>query len=448
MSQWRHRQAVEKKQKSIDIIHVLTIRKRVKENFHLWTSMIFVISTNNEWVLTLIDNDFNQNFIDQRFAYEWRLKSDENSSTNSQTMNETSLRVFKFHLLEFSSKEDDERIFKIKQNLISIHMMNVDVILKMSWLKKMNFQMNWVTNRWRFRKNLSTSSSNNRVVANKRRSKNLKNESSDLYMTQMSWSELQFILSESKAFAFATLLSLESKRKRFLIVIEQINENNSRINNEISSQYVAFQDIFSEIKAHKFSKHDFHNHVIEISSNRDSFFDLIYNLSTTKLKILKNYIDEYMKKNFIIEFVLFAKILIFFVKKTNDKFRLCVNYKDLNEIIIKNRYSLFFINENLNRLFEARIFIKLNVKDVFHRIRIRKEDEWKTTFKCRFDHYQYRVMLFKLTNSSITFQVYINKTMHSYWNLFVLMYINDLLMFFSFIEEHIEHVKLMLQRLR
>jgi hypothetical protein len=155
-----------------------------------------------------------------------------------------------------------------------------------------------------------------------------------------------------------------------------------------------------------------------------------------------------MKKNFIIEFVSSAKALILFVKKTNDKFRLWVDYKNLNEIIIKNWYSLSFINENLNRLFETRIFIKLNVRDVFHRIRIRKKNEWKTTFKCRFDHYQYRVMFFELANSSITFQIYINKTMHSYLDLFILMYINDLLMFFSFIEKHIEHVKLMLQRLR
>jgi hypothetical protein len=82
-----------------------------------------------------------------------------------------------------------------------------------------------------------------------------------------------------------------------------------------------------------------------------------------------------MKKSFIIEFMSSAKILIFFVKKTNDKLRLCVNYKELNEIIIKNRYSLFFINENLNKLFETKIFIKLNVKNVFHRIKIRKENE-------------------------------------------------------------------------
>jgi hypothetical protein len=142
MSQWRHRQAIEKKQKSIDIIHMLTIRKRVKENSHLWASMIFVISTNNVRMLALIDSDFNQNFIDQRFAYEWCLNSNENSSTNSQIMNETFLKMFKSHLLKFSSKKNDERIAKIEQNLMSIHIIEVNVILKMSWLRKINSIMN------------------------------------------------------------------------------------------------------------------------------------------------------------------------------------------------------------------------------------------------------------------------------------------------------------------
>jgi hypothetical protein len=159
-------------------------------------------------------------------------------------MNDTSLRVFKFHFLEFSSKKDDERIFKIKQNLISIHMTSVDVILRMSWLRKMNLQINWMINKWRLKKNFDTLSSIRRVVTNKQKSKNLKNESSDSYIAQMSWSELQLILSESKAFAFATLFNFESKRERLLIVIKKINENNNKINNEISSQYVAFQDIF------------------------------------------------------------------------------------------------------------------------------------------------------------------------------------------------------------
>ncbi len=142
MSQWRHRQIIEKKQKSIDIIHVLTIRKRVKRNFHLWTLIIFVISANNMRMFALIDSDFNQNFIDQRFAYKWRLNANENSSTNSQTMNETFLKMFKSHFLKFNSKRNDERISKIEQNLMSIHMIEVNVILKMSWLKEINSIMN------------------------------------------------------------------------------------------------------------------------------------------------------------------------------------------------------------------------------------------------------------------------------------------------------------------
>ncbi len=314
-------------------------------------------------------------------------------------------------------------------------------------IKKDQFDCELIDKQMTSQKNFETSSNKSRDAANKQKSEYFK-KTNDFYIAQMSWSELQFNLFESETFAFAILLNVDSKRKRFLIVIQKADENNDKINNKISFQYFAFQDIFFEIKAHKFFEHDFHDHVIEILSNRDSFFDSIYNLSATELKILKNYIDEYMKKSFIIEFVSFAKILILFVKKTNDKLRLCVNYKKLNEIIIKNRYSLFFINENLNKLFETKIFIKLNVKDVFHRIKVRKENEWKTTFKCRFDHYQYRMMFFELANSSITFQIYVNKTMHLYLDLFVLMYINDLLMFFSSTEKHIKHVKLMLQRLR
>jgi hypothetical protein len=65
---------------------------------------------------------------------------------------------------------------------MSVHMMSVDVILKMSWLKKMNFQMNWMTNKWRFQKNFDKSSNIDRVASDKQKSKNVKNESSDFYI--------------------------------------------------------------------------------------------------------------------------------------------------------------------------------------------------------------------------------------------------------------------------
>jgi hypothetical protein len=172
-------------------------------------------------------------------------------------------------------------------------MIEMNVILKMSWLRKINSIMNWSINKWRFKKYFETSSNKRRDAANKQKSEDFK-KTSDFYIIQMSWLELQFNLFESKAFAFAILFIVDSKKERFLIVIQKADENNDKISNEISFQYFAFQNIFSEVKTHKLFAHDFHDHVIETLLSRNSFFDFIYNLSTTKLKILKNYIDEYM----------------------------------------------------------------------------------------------------------------------------------------------------------
>jgi hypothetical protein len=244
----------------------------------------------------------------------------------------------------------------------------------------------------------------------------------------MSWDELQLDLSKSKAFAFAILFDQKTKMNRIQDNDVEI-KNNERIINEISSQYAEFHDIFSKIDAHKLSKHDSQNHIIKILSSREFFFDSIYNLFAAELKILKTYIDKYMKKKFIRKSMSFANILIFFVKKFDDKLHLCVNYRELNEIIIKNRYLLFLINKILNELFEIKIVSKLNVQNIFYRIHINNNDEWKTMFKCRFDHYQYWVMFFELSNSSTTFQIYLNQVMHFYLNVFVLIYINDILIF-------------------
>ncbi len=109
---------------------------------------------------------------------------------------------------------------------------------------------------------------------------------------------------------------------------------------------------------------------------------------------------------------------------------------------------MFLINENLNKLFKAKIFSKLNVRDVFHRIRIKNDDEWKTMFRCWFDHYQYRKIFFELANSSITFQIYINQIMHLYLDIFVLIYINDILIFSQSMKKHVEQVKLVLKQLK
>ena len=133
------------------------------------------------------------------------------------------------------------------------------------------------------------------------------------------------------------------------------------------------------------------------------FFELIYNLFMFELKILREYLNENLINDFIVFFNFSIEFSILFVKKKNDSLRLCVNYKKLNAMTIKNKYFLFFISQLLILIQEATIFTKLNFRSTYHLIRIRKDDEWKIAFQCRYEHYKYRVMLFELTIASTIF---------------------------------------------
>ncbi len=129
----------------------------------------------------------------------------------------------------------------------------------------------------------------------------------------------------------------------------------------------------------------------------------LYNLSQNELAILWRYLDNALVKDWIKHSISPASAPILFVSKLDNKLRLCVDYRGLNAITIKNRYSLPLIIETLDRLCEAKRFIALNLKDVYHRIRIKCDDKWKTTFRTRYGHFEYQVMPFGLANALATF---------------------------------------------
>ena len=133
--------------------------------------------------------------------------------------------------------------------------------------------------------------------------------------------------------------------------------------------------------------------------------------------------------------------LILFVSKKNNNLRLYVNYYKLNKIIIKNQYSLSLINEILNYLNNIKYFIKLNLKNVYYCIRIRKSNEWKITFRTRYEHFKYLIILFNLTNTSIIFQTYINKSLINLIDYFYIIYLNNILIYFNSISKYIKYTK-------
>jgi len=239
-----------------------------------------------------------------------------------------------------------------------------------------------------------------------------------------------------------------------LIIEHQVKAMNnmiSRITNALKTQTLfvelkEYKDVFSTESVDKLSLHEDHNHAIEIIA--ESSYESLYNLLNTELATLRQYLDNVIAKEWIKHFVSSTDAFILFILKKNDSLHLCMNYRNLNKITVKNHHLLSFISETLNRLSKVKQFIKLNLKNVYHHLRIQREDEWKITFCTHYDHFKYMIMSFDLINTSVIFQTYINKILTELLNNFCVVYLNDILIFFVEKTNHVDHVKQILERLR
>ncbi len=160
-----------------------------------------------------------------------------------------------------------------------------------------------------------------------------------------------------------------------------------------------------------------------------------------ELETLKAYIENNLASDFIRPSKSPAKVPILFDKKPDGSLRLCVDYRGLNNLIIKNRYPLSLVEESLDRIEWAWRFTQLDLTNAYHQMRIREGDKWKTAFKTRYGHFEYQVMPFGLTNASATFQGYINKILAEKLDVFVIVYLNNILIYTeNKCEEHVQAV--------
>ena len=157
--------------------------------------------------------------------------------------------------------------------------------------------------------------------------------------------------------------------------------------------------------------------------------EFIYKMIQDELAVIWNYLDSALKKKWIHSSSSSAKAFVLFVKKLNESLCLCMNYHDLNEITVKNNYSLSLLSETLNCFVHAKHFIKIDICNVYHCIWIHKSDEWKMTFHTCYDQFKYQMMLFELINASAIFQFYVNHTLKSFMNICCVIYLNDVLVY-------------------
>jgi hypothetical protein len=173
-----------------------------------------------------------------------------------------------------------------------------------------------------------------------------------------------------------------------------------------------------------------------------------YRMSALELVELKMQLKEMMDKGYIRPSVSPWGALALFVKKKDDALRLCIDYRQLNKMTIKNKYHFPRIDDLLDQLRGATIFSKIDLRLGYHQFRIKDEDIHKTTFRTRYGHYEFVLVPFGLTNAPSMFMCLMNSVLNNYLDKFILMCVDDILVYSKNLEEHGEHLRMVLYVLR
>ncbi|TYK28229.1 DNA/RNA polymerases superfamily protein [Cucumis melo var. makuwa] len=173
-----------------------------------------------------------------------------------------------------------------------------------------------------------------------------------------------------------------------------------------------------------------------------------YRMAPSELKELKMQLQELVDKGYIRPSVSPWGAPVLFVKKKDGTFRLCIDYRQLKKVTIRNKYPLPRIDDLFDQLRGAALFSKIDLRSGYHQLKVRESDIAKTTFRTRYGHYEFRVMPFGLTNAPAIFMDLMNRIFHQYLDQFVIVFIDDILVYSVDRESHEEHLRIVLQILR
>ncbi|GJS02529.1 putative reverse transcriptase domain-containing protein, partial [Tanacetum coccineum] len=173
-----------------------------------------------------------------------------------------------------------------------------------------------------------------------------------------------------------------------------------------------------------------------------------YRLAPSEMKELSEQLQELSDKGFIRPSSSPWGAPVLFVKKKDGSFRMCIDYRELNKLTVKNRYPLPMIDDLFDQLQGSSIYSKIDLRSRYHQLRVREQDIPKTAFRTRYGHYEFQVMPFGLTNAPAVFMDLMNRVCKPYLDKFVIVFIDDILIYSKDEREHEEHLKAILELLK
>ena len=226
------------------------------------------------------------------------------------------------------------------------------------------------------------------------------------------------------------------------------NEEGGNVADDLPEQYREWASVFSEEEINKLPEHSPWDHEIKLVEGTTPPFGPIYPLNEKELQVLREYIKKQMAAGKIRLSKSPAGSPILFTPKADGTLRLCVDYRGLNKITVKDRTPLPLMTELREQVAKAKVFTKLDLRHGYNLIRIAKGDEWKTAFRTKYGLFEYLVMPFGLCNAPASFQAMINEVLRELLDEGVIVYIDDILIYSETEEEHVLLVKKVLEKLK
>ena len=208
-----------------------------------------------------------------------------------------------------------------------------------------------------------------------------------------------------------------------------------------------FQDVFCELPSGLPPRRPI-EHTIPILPGKEPPHRAPYRLTPDELQELQSQLKSYLDKGFIRPSASPYGAPVLFARKKEGTLRMCIDYRALNKITVKNRYPLPRVDDLLDRLKDARCFTKIDLTQGYHQLRVVDEDVCKTAFRTQYGHYEFLVMPFGLCNAPATFMYLMNTILRPYIDQFVVVFLDDILIFSKNKWEHLEHVRKVLLKLR
>nr|GEW14701.1 putative reverse transcriptase domain-containing protein [Tanacetum cinerariifolium] len=172
-----------------------------------------------------------------------------------------------------------------------------------------------------------------------------------------------------------------------------------------------------------------------------------YRVAPSEMQELSNQIQELIDRGFIRPSTSPWGAPVLFVKKKDGSFKMCIDYRELNKLTIKNRYPLPRIDDLFDQLQGSSVYSKIDLRSGYHQLTVRDEDIPKTTFKTRYKHYEFQVMPFSLTNAPVVFMDLMNRVCKPYLDKFVIVFVDDIRIYSCNEEEHANHLRIILELL-